>query len=376
MQRAMADINLAAIGSNVIRVRSAAPDALLLAVVKADGYGHGMVASARVARAAGADYLGVALPTEAIDVRESGDGGRLLCWLYTPTDDLTECIERDVDLSVSSVESLEQVCVAAQRSRRRARIHLKVDTGLGRNGAPPADWPHLVAGARGRQDDGLVEVTGIWSHLACSDEPDSPVTGRQVAVFREALELAHGGGLTPELRHLANSGGVFAHPDTHFDMVRCGISLYGLTPGPAVGTSAALGLIPAMTVTAELAAVKRVPGGHGVSYGHRYRTKRATQLALIPVGYGDGVPRSGSNRIPVQIGGQHFTVSGTIAMDHMVVDIGDTRAKPGDEVFLFGSGRDGEPTADDWAVAAGTINYEIVTRLGPRIPRRHLGGAT
>jgi len=375
MRRAMAEVNLAAIGSNVMRVKAAAPDARLLAVVKADGYGHGMIPAARVARATGADYLGVALPSEAIEVRESGDGGPLLCWLYTPDDDLTECVARDVELSVASPDTLEQVCEAGRHTRRRARIHLKVDTGLGRNGATIADWSRLIAAALARQDDGLVEIVGIWSHLACSDQPDSPVTARQVGVFRDALAQAEEGGLVPELRHLANSGGIFAHPDTHFDMVRCGIAIYGLTPGPAIGSSAALGLIPAMTVGTELALVKRVPGGQGVSYGHRYRTRRATRLALVPVGYADGVPRSGSSRIPVQINGQRFTVSGIIAMDQMVIDIGDTPAKPGDEVLLFGSGRHGEPTADDWAIACGTINYEIVTRIGPRIPRRHLGWA-
>lgn len=375
VSRALAEVNLAAVVNNVLTLKSAAPDSQLLAVVKADGYGHGMIPVARAARSAGADYLGVAMPEEAIAVRESGDGGPLLCWLYAPSDDLAELVDRNVDLSVSSVESLEQVVAAARRVDRVARVHLKIDTGLGRNGATPADWEALVAGSLVRQGQGVIEIVGIWSHLACSDEPQSPVTGQQVEAFQTALAQADSLGLVPRLRHLANSGGTLWHPDTHFDMVRCGISVYGLSPGAAVGSSAALGLIPAMNVTAQVAMVKRVPGGHGVSYGLRYRTRRATQLALVPVGYADGLPRSGSGRLPVMIAGKRFTVAGTVAMDQVVIDIGDTRVRAGDQVQLFGSGSHGEPTADDWAEACGTINYEIVTRLGPRLPRRHLSGA-
>lgn len=375
MPRALAEVNLAAVANNVMRLKSAAPDAALLAVVKADGYGHGMIPVAHAARSAGAEYLGVALPEEAVAVRESGDGGALLCWLYGPSDDLSELVDRRVDVSVSSLETLEQVVAAGRKVDRRVQVHLKVDTGLGRNGSTAAEWQGLIDATKVRQTAGAVEVVGIWSHLASSDEPRSNVTQRQVAAFRQALEQAEAAGLQPRLRHLANSAGVLQHPDTHFDMVRCGISLYGLSPGPALGTSASLGLIPAMNVTAEVALVKRVPGGHGVSYGHRYRTRKSTQLALIPVGYGDGLPRAGSGRLPLMINRQRFTVAGTVAMDQVVVDIGEAAVRRGDEVLLFGSGSGGEPTADDWAAACGTINYEIVTRLGPRLPRRHLGGA-
>ncbi len=375
MTRAQADVNLDAIAHNAMRLRSAAPDSRLMAVVKADGYGHGMVPVARAARAGGADYLGVALPEEAVEVRESGDNGPLLCWLYPPSADLSGLVERRVELSVNGPEALHQVIAAARTADRPARIHLKIDTGLGRSGSPMDTWAELVASALGTQAAGAVEIVGIWSHLASSDEPESPVTDRQVGVFEEALAVAESQGLVPELRHLANSGGTLRHPQTHFDMVRCGISVYGLTPGPAIGTSAGLGLIPAMTLTSEVALVKRVPAAHGVSYGHRYRTRRSTQLALIPVGYADGLPRSGSNRLPMMINGERFTVAGTVAMDQVVVDIGDAPVRAGDKVHLFGPGSHGEPTADDWAAACATINYEIVTRLGPRTPRRHLGGA-
>lgn len=375
VDRAVAEVNLAAIGHNVMRLKAAAPGAALMAVVKADGYGHGMIPAARAARTAGADYLGVALPTEAVEVRESGDGGPLMCWLYTPSQDLAECVERRVDLSASSLEMLDQVVAAARKSGQRARLHLKVDTGLGRGGAALPDWPALVAAAGSRQDTGVVEIVGIWSHLASADEPHSGVTEQQLAVFTDALAQAAAAGIEPPLRHLAASGGVFGFPATHFDLVRCGISVYGLTPGPVFGSSTSLGLIPAMRVTARVALVKHVSAGQGVSYGLRYRTRRATQLALIPVGYADGLPRSGSGRLPVAINGVRHTVAGTVAMDQVTVDVGDARVKPGDEVVLFGPGGRGEPTADEWAAACATINYEIVTRLGPRIPRRHLGGA-
>lgn len=375
MSRAVAEVNLAAIAHNVLALKAAAGDAALMAVVKADGYGHGMMPVSRAARAAGAEYLGVALPEEAVAIRESGDGGPVLCWLYAPSDDLAELVERRVDISVSSLDSLAQVVAAARNVDRRARVHLKVDTGLGRNGSTIAEWASLLDASRLRQDAGVLEIVGIWSHLACSDEPDSPVTDRQVDVFTEALDQAKDQGVAPQFRHLANTGGVLRHPRTHFDMVRPGIGIYGLSPGPALGSSASLGLIPAMRVSCEVALVKRVPAGHGVSYGHRYRSRRSTQLALIPAGYADGLPRSGSGRLPVSINGVTYTVAGTIAMDQVVVDIGEAKVRAGDRAQFFGPGGNGEPTADDWAAACATINYEIVTRLGPRIARRHLGGA-
>lgn len=375
MEHALAEVNLAAIGHNVMRLKAAAPDAAFMAVVKAEAYGHGMIPVSRAARAAGADFLGVAHVSEAIALRESGDGGRVMCWLYPPDVDLAECVERGIDLSASSFEQLDQVVAAARKVGIPARLHLKVDSGLGRAGAAMADWPALITAAMSRQDAHLVEIVGIWSHLASADEPESGVTEQQVAAFQSALDQAAAAGLRPQFRHLASSGGVLRFPQTHFDLVRCGISVYGLTPGPALGSSRALGLIPAMKVTAPIVQVKRVPAGQGVSYGLRYRTRRSTQLALIPVGYAEGLPRSGSGRLPLMIHGMRFTVAGTIAMDQIVVDVGDLRVKPGDEAVLFGPGARNEPTVDDWAAASATINYEIVTRLGPRLRRRHLGGA-
>jgi alanine racemase len=221
--------------------------------------------------------------------------------------------------------------------------------------------------------DGAIDVVGVWSHLAYADAPGHPTIGRQAAAFREALEVAQRAGLKPQLRHLANSAATLALPDTHYDLVRPGIATYGLSPGPDVGTAASLGLRPAMRLTARLALVKQVPAGQGVSYGHRYTTEHATTLALVPLGYADGVPRHATNLGPVQVNGRRFTVSGTVCMDQFVVDVGDLPVAAGDEVVLFGPGDDGEPTAEDWAAAVGTINYEIVTRIGPRVPRRFVG---
>ena len=371
MQRAVAHVSLDAVRQNVGALRSHAPGSEFMAVVKADGYGHGMIPVARACREAGASYLGVALPSEAIDLRRSGDVGPILAWLYTPDDDVTEVVAEGVDLSVASLDMLAQATAAARTVGRRGRIHLKVDTGLGRNGCPVAAWAELVEEANRQQNLGHIELVGIWSHLACADEPTSTVTQQQVSVFEQALLLAADLGVDVRSRHLANSAGTLVHPATHFDMVRCGISVYGLSPGEALGSADRLGLVPAMTVQAGVALVKNVPAGQGVSYGLRYHTTSPTRLALIPVGYGDGLPRAGSGRLPIQIGDHRFTVAGTIAMDQVVLDVGDMPVGVGDVVELFGTGRNGAPTAADWAQACDTINYEIVTRLGWRIPRSY-----
>jgi alanine racemase len=362
-------VNLDAVRHNVEVLRSRAPDATFMAVVKADGYGHGVVEVAKACREAGSEYLGVALPSEAIQLRNADFTGPILAWLYTPGDDLIECAERGIELSASSLGMLEHIAATAKRTDTCVQVHLKVDTGLGRNGCLPGSWPELLTAAKRLEAAGTVEIVGIWSHLACADDPSSNVTAEQVAVFELALEVAQDLGVDPQFRHLANSAGVIEHPDTHYNLVRCGIAVYGLSPSPEVGTSEALGLIPAMTARASVALVKSVPAGQGVSYGLRYRTQERTKLALIPVGYADGLPRSGSGNLPLQIGGERFTVAGTVAMDQVVLDVGDAPVSAGDAVELFGNGAAGAPTADDWARACGTINYEIVTRLGSRIPR-------
>jgi alanine racemase len=220
-----------------------------------------------------------------------------------------------------------------------------------------------------------VEVVGIWSHLAYADAPGHPTIARQRAAYAEALEVANRAGLRPQLRHLANSAATLVLPETHYDLVRPGVAVYGLSPGPEVGTADSLGLRPAMTLRAKVALAKQVGAGQGVSYGHRYTTDRATRLALVPLGYADGIPRNATNVGPVEVAGHRFTVSGTVCMDQFVVDVGDTAVEAGDDVVVFGPGDAGGPTADDWAVATGTINYEIVTRIGPRVPRVYVGAS-
>ncbi|WP_406218539.1 alanine racemase [Streptomyces decoyicus] len=368
-KRARAAIDVAAVRSNVRALRDRAPRAELMAVVKSDGYGHGAVRCARAAREAGAGWLGTALPEEAFALRAAGDTGRLMCWLWTPGGPWQQAVEQDIDVGVSALWALREVVAAARACGRTARVQLKVDTGLGRNGCPPADWPELTAAARAAEAEGALTVTGVWSHFACADEPGHPSIAAQLDVFHEALKTAETAGLRPEVRHIANTPALLTLPEAHFDLVRTGIGIYGISPSPEVGTSQDLGLRPAMTLEASLASVKRVPGGHGVSYGHHYATPGATALALIPLGYADGIPRHASGTGPVLIAGKRRTVAGRIAMDQFVVDLGGDSAEPGDPAVLFGPGDRGEPTAEDWARVAGTIGYEIVTRIGSRVPR-------
>ena len=367
---AVATVDLDALRANLGRVREVTGDAALMAVVKADAYGHGLLPCARAALEAGATWLGTALLGEAIALRDAGVGGRVLAWLATPGAPWAECLVRDIDVSVSALWALDEVCAAARSTGRRARVQLKADTGLSRNGATPDDWPALVAAARAAELHGLVEVTGLWSHFACADKPTHPTVSRQADVFDEALWVAEAAGLRPEVRHLANSAGILAVPRSHHDLVRVGIAMYGLSPGADIGAASHLGLRPVMTLRARLAAVKRIAAGSGISYGHAYTTARDTTVALVPLGYGDGIPRAASNVGPIRAAGAVRTVAGRVCMDQVVVDLGDDVAAPGDEVVLFG---DGGPSADDWASACGTIGYEIVTRVGPRVPRVHLG---
>lgn len=371
--RARAVVDLTALRANVRALRAAAPTAELMTVVKSDAYGHGMIPCARAAREAGADWLGTATPEEAFALRAAGDTGRLMCWLWTPGGPWREAIEADIDVSASGLWALREAVAAARACGRTARLQLKADTGLGRSGCQPADWPALVGEARAAEAEGAIRVTGLWSHFACADEPGHPSIAAQLAVFHEMVAHAEQAGLRPEVRHLANSPATLTVPESHFDLVRTGIATYGISPSPELGTAADLGLRPVMTLSAALASVKRVPGGHGVSYGHRYVTPGETTLALVPVGYGDGIPRHASGTGPVLVAGKWRTIAGTVAMDQFVVDLGGDTAAPGDEAVLFGPGDRGEPTVEDWARAVGSIAYEIVTRISARIPRVYVG---
>jgi alanine racemase len=368
MVRSEAVVDLGAIRDNVALLRSRTA-AEVMAVVKADGYGHGLLPSARAALAGGATWLGVAFVEEALALRRAGITAPVLSWLATPGEDLAAAVAADVDLSASAPWAVAELVAAARDTGCPARVHLKIDTGLSRGGAPAADWPDLVTAAAKAAADGEVQVIGIWSHFAYADAPGHPTIARQVAEFTDAVEVARRLGVDPPLRHLANSAATLTLPAAHFDVVRPGIAVYGLTPVPPEWH----GLTPAMTLRSSVALAKRVPAGSGVSYGHVYTTDGDTGLALVPLGYADGVPRNATSVGPLFLGGRRRTVSGRVCMDQFVVDVGDDVVAAGDEVVLFGPGRDGEPTAQDWADATGTISYEIVTRVGARVPRSYRG---
>jgi alanine racemase len=373
--RAEVVVDLDAIRDNVATLKRRVGEPALMAVVKADGYGHGLVQAARAARAGGAEWLGAAVVEEAVALREAGDTGRILTWLATPGEDYTPAIERDVDVTAYTVAQVEAVAAAARSLGVRARLQLKVDTGLGRGGATEPLWPAVVEAAADAEQSGAVQVVGVWSHFACSDEPDHPSNDLQEKAFARALAVVDAVGLTPEVRHLSNSAGAVLRPWAGYDLVRCGIATYGLSPAPDVVTSAELGLVPAMTARARLALVKEVPAGHSVSYGHTWTAEHDTTVGLVPVGYGDGVPRHASSKAHVLVAGTQRLVAGRVCMDQLVVDLDGDRADAGDEAVLFGSGADGAPTAQDWAEACGTISYEIVTRVGGRFVRRYVSSS-
>jgi alanine racemase len=373
MSVSAARIDLEAIRRNVRTLAERAGDAAVMAVVKADGYGHGILPSARAALEGGATWLGVAMADEALEVRQAGITASMLAWLLGPGDDWTAVAAAGVDLGVNAQWALDRATAAAGTTGAPTRVHLKVDTGLGRGGTQPSAWPDLVEAAAKAQADGSVEVVGIWSHLAYADNPGHPTIEKQHIVFDEALEVATTAGIRPQVRHLANSAATLRSPNTHYDLVRPGVAVYGLSPGPEVGAASELGLTPAMTLTTEVALTKQVPAGHGVSYSHRYVAARDTTLALVPLGYADGVPRHLTNIGEVSIGGRRYRIAGTVCMDQFVLDVGSDPVSVGDEVILFGSGAAGEPTAEDWAEAIGTINYEIVSRVGARVPRHYEG---
>ena len=373
--RAEIVVDLAAIRNNVTILRELVAPALMMVVVKADGYGHGLVPSAGAARQAGAEWLGVATLDEALALRSAGDTGRLLCWLAVPGDDYAAALEADIDVTAYSVAELDEIAAAVAATGRPARLQLKVDTGLSRGGAPLAEWPDVVHAARAGEFAGSWQVTGIWSHFACSDEPGHPANDAQERAFRGALDLAREAGLRPEVRHLANSAAAILRPSAHFDLVRCGLASYGLDPAP--GHTPELGLVPAMTVRASLSLVRPLEAGAGVSYGHTWVADRDTTVGLVPVGYADGIPRRAGNAAETWVAGRRRPIRGRICMDQFVIDLGpepaQQAARPGDEVVLFGTGERGEPTAQSWAEACDTISYEIVSRIGGRMVRRHTG---
>ncbi len=366
---ARADIDLAAFRGNLAAIRHHVTESKLMVVVKADGYGHGMLACAREARAAGADWLGVATPAEALALRDAGDAGPMLAWLYGPDEDLTDLVAADVDVSVQSLDQLSRLAAAAATAERRARIHLKIDTGLSRNGASPQTWPDVCAAAAEGEAAGAFQVVGIWSHFAAADEPGHPATDRQMDAFFDAEKVARAAGLQPELRHLSNSAAALTIPEARLDLVRIGIAAYGIDPAPGIASLAGVKLRPVMTLRAQLINVKELNPGDGVSYGWTWIAAEPTTVGLVPLGYADGIPRHAGDTARVGWRGGQAPVRGRICMDQFVVDLGPHPASVGDDVIIFGAGDIGEPTAAHWARWCDTIGYEIVTRIGTRVRR-------
>ena len=363
-------VDLGAITGNVAALCEHVRGSQVMAVVKADGYGHGMVPAARAALAGGASWLGVVDLAEALALRRAGITAPVLCLMAFG--DPSGAIGHDVDLTAGSVAFVARIAAAAARAGVPARLHLKADTGLSRGGATPADWPGVVEAALDAQARGLLRVVGLWSHFACADIPGHASVAAQLAAFADAVALAEKAGVTPEVRHIANTAAGLTRPESRYDLVRFGGAVYGLSTLPGGAPS---WLRPAMTLRARLAMVKRVPAGAGVSYGHRYVTARAATLGLVPLGYADGVPRAAAGLPLVSARGRRWPVAGTVCMDQFVVDFGDEPVAAGDEVVLFGPGDDGEPTAQEWGERLGTISYDIATGIGARVPRNYPAGS-
>ena len=398
-----AAVDLAAIRHNLGVLRAAAPGALQLATVKANAYGHGLLPVARAALDGGADWLGVAQLAEAFTLRRGLDEAGvtraeapILAWICTSSSDFAAAIEADIDLSVSWTWVLADICAAARQVGRPARVHVKIDTGMSRAGSTLADLPALASALRMAADDGLVDIVGAWSHMSRADDPSeagNASTASHVRIFEEGLAILADAGVTPRIRHLSATSGILWHPEAHYDMVRAGIGLYGLSPDPAVATAEQLGLIPALELRAPLTSVKVIEEGTPASYGGTWVAPTRRWIGLVPLGYGDGILRAVSNRARVVVhtasGPFNAPIVGRVCMDQFMVDLGQAEgspgtptarsgqapAAPGDIATLFGSGAGGEALADDWAQAAGTINYEIVTHLGAHIPRIYRDGA-
>ena len=398
---ARAVVDLSAIADNLAVLKQSAPTAIQMAVVKADAYGHGILPVAMTALEAGASWLGVAQLGEALALRyaldEAGvarEKAPILTWIAPSGADWAQALEADLDLSVSWTWVLAQICAAARETGKKARIHVKIDTGMSRAGSTLADLPALASAVRMARDEGLVEVIGAWSHLSRADDPSdegNASTASHVQFFEAGCAILAQAGIRPELRHLSATSGILWHPEAHYDMVRAGIGMYGLSPDPAVASASDLGLRPAMTLQAPLTSVKVIEEDTPASYGGTWRSPSRRWIGLVPLGYADGILRSGSNGAPVLVNTDREPtrthIVGRVCMDQFIIDLGpasgeaslptgrteNAPAQVGDGVILFGDPATGAPLADEWASQAGTINYEIVARLGERIPRLYIG---
>ncbi|MCI7551962.1 MAG: alanine racemase [Actinomycetaceae bacterium] len=378
---------------NLERVRQYAPDQEIMAVVKADAYGHGAVCVMRWAIEEGVRWFAIAELGEALEIRRQIDSPcHILALITRPSSDYLEAIRAQIDLTVASAEQIRHIAAAARTAGKRAQIHLEIDTGMARGGFDRDSLREAIPVINELSQAGDIHVNGVWSHLACADDPRSTFTDTQVERFDDARECLEQAGIHPVFTHLAASSGIIWHENTHYNMVRPGIMLYGLSPNPERASNSALDLTPVMELQADIVSTRDVEKGTGVSYGHTAHTRADQRLATVPLGYGDGIPRSASNAARVDIRGVKAHILGRVCMDQFVIGVcdegggehsdsprggdgsqgggtGDAALRVGETVRLFGDPANGAFSADDWAGWCSTINYEIVTRIGPRVPR-------
>ena len=369
MSRASAEVNLSAIADNLKLIKSKT-SAQVLAVVKADAYGHGLIQVGKAAVDAGADWLGTALLEEGITLRNSGIKAPIISWLTPLGEDFKTAINLNIDLSVSSIELLAEVISAGKVVKKIPRVHIEVDTGMSRGGVGD-DWQAFLTELTKAVIVNEINIVGIWSHFARADEPDEVMNKEQLTVFEDRVKSASAAGIKAEFIHIANSAAALTNKSADKNIIRWGIGLYGLSPDiNNLGDSKSLNLKPAMRLKAKLHLVKAVKAGVSVGYGGTAITKSGTKLGVVTLGYADGIPRNTNNLAGIFVAGNRAPLIGRVSMDQFVVDLGiNSLAKTGDEVIVFGDGLGGEYTADEWAKASGTINYEIVTRIGSRVPR-------
>ena len=366
-QGAVLTVDMQAVAANT-RFFASRTSAAVMAVVKADGFGHGSAETARTALANGATWLGVTSIAEGLALREAGLTAPVLSWLNPVGADFEAALAAGIDLAVPSPLHLSAVIGAAKASGRRARVHLHLDVGMARDGCEPAQWPGLCRAASGGEQRGLLQVAGLMGHLGCAAVPADPCNETGRARFARGLEEARAAGLRPALRHLAATAAALTDPRTHHALCRIGAGLVGIDP------SRTTRLHPALTLTAPVVAVRRVRAGSPVGYGHSWLAPADTTLGLLPLGYADGLPRAASGRAEVMAGGRRCQVAGMISMDQTVIDLRGQRVPPGETATVFGPGASGEPTVADWAAWAGTIEHEIVTGIGARVRRQVTGG--
>ncbi len=366
-REAVLTVDLRAIAANT-QLFASRTRAEVMAVVKADGFGHGGAEAARTALANGATWLGVTSIAEALALREAGLAAPVLSWLNPVDADFGLALAAGIDLAVPSLRHLSAVRHAAMATGHTARVHLHLDVGMARDGAEPAEWPRLCRAAFRGEQRGVLTVVGLMGHLGCAGIPADPCNQASRACFARGVETARASGLRPAARHLAATAATLTDPCAHHTLCRVGAGLVGIDP------SRTTRLHPALTLTAPVVAVRRVRAGSPVGYGHSWTASADTVLGLLPAGYADGLPRAASGQAEVMVRGRRCPVAGLISMDQTVVDLCSQQVRPGEIATVFGPGTSGEPTVADWAAWAGTIEHEIVTGIGARV-RRQVTGA-